>query len=286
MVVAAARLRESSGAKRPLGEREMDADKGGDIARLEARRAIEHRLTGKPMRDARQVNAFLRDRRVVMWTGKAAMPSLSNAIAGRELKGSWMANPEVHLIYRLAGKLDDGVLGAPLILGKRTLLDPSLAPALYGLAADPDAIARRRSKLTPAAAELLGLVHAAGEVRMDELPGETKQLRKARVELEAAFLLYTYDIHTDSGAHTSIALPWSDSPAAASCRQDQPQSFDTAAVDLVAACLRSAVLATEREIRKWFDGAGPALDTLIASGGAVRLGEGKSAYVTLGQLVG
>jgi hypothetical protein len=258
----------------------MGTDESGEIARLEERRAIEHRLTGKPMRDGRQVNAFIRDRRVVMWTGKAAVPSLSNAIAGRELKGSWMANPEVHLIYRLSGKLDDGVLGAPLILGKRALLDPSLAPALYGLAGDPRAIARRRSKLTPAASELIALVEAAGEVRMDELPGETKQLRKARVELEVAFLLYTYDIHTDRGAHTSVALPWSDSPAAASCRQDQPQSFGTAAVDLVAACLRSAVLAPEREVRKWFDGASAALDTLITSGTVARLSEGKTSYVT------
>jgi hypothetical protein len=250
------------------------------IAELETRRLREHRLIGVAMRDVRQLTAFVQERRIVLLTGKAAIPNMADAIAGRPLRGSWMANPEVHLIYRLTSRLQ-GFLGAPLILGKSTTVDPALAPALYSLAADPARRQDARGRLSLDAARLLELVAQRGAVRMDAIDLPTKQSRKARVELEREFLVHSYDIHTDRGAHTSVIEEWEMSPLAKELAGTELSSLEHAVDTLVHAGLRSAVLAPEREVRKWFEGASGALDRLVNSGSAQQLRAAKQALVTL-----
>lgn len=265
----------SNGAERGVG-----VDDTGDIAELEARRVREHRLGGMPIRDVRQLAAFVRDRRIVLATGKAAIPNMADAIAGRALQGSWMANPEVHLIYRLMQRLD-GFHSAPLVLGKGTIVDPSLAPALFGLAADAARRADAYRRLSGDAARLLELLDHNDEVRMDQIDMPTKQSRKARVELEREFLVHSYDIHTARGAHTSVIAPWDTSPLARQLAGTAVVPFNAAADTLVFAGLRAAVLSPEREVRKWFAGASAALDRALGNGAARRLRAGQRPLVAL-----
>src|SRR5438046_6981496 len=46
-----------------------------------------HRVGSGPMRTVAQGHAFLRERRIVLETGRAAVPSLADAIAGRRING-------------------------------------------------------------------------------------------------------------------------------------------------------------------------------------------------------
>src|SRR5947209_20197553 len=91
---------------------------------LQALRLRLHRLQpSRPILDVRGALAFIKERRVVLSTGRSSLPSLAEAIAGRQLRGSWMANPEVFRIYKVLGKVHRSyaVVTAPLILGREPL---------------------------------------------------------------------------------------------------------------------------------------------------------------------
>jgi hypothetical protein len=250
------------------------------IAELEARRDREHRITGTPMRNVRQLRSWVRDRRIVLMTGKAAVPNMADAIAGRVLRGSWMANPEVHLIYRLISRLE-GFVSAPLVLGKSTTLDPSLTDAFYSVAADPRRQAAARSELSRDAARLLELLDGRPEVRMDAINMPTKQSRKARLELEREFLVHSYDIHTERGSHSSVIAPWESSELAQQHANRPLLPADEAADVLTDAAVRSAVLAPEREVHRWFTGSAAALARLLDAGRCGRHVAGKQSFITV-----
>jgi hypothetical protein len=75
------------------------------LRQAQAERVRLHRLSpSRPLRDADDAAAFVRERRIVTETGHAGVPVLAHAVAGRELVGSWMASPEVHRIERQARK--------------------------------------------------------------------------------------------------------------------------------------------------------------------------------------
>src|SRR4051812_23698389 len=159
-------------------------DDGARLRQLEERRRVAHRLTGTPLRDVHQLAGFVADRTVALWTGKSAVPSVAEAIAGRPLSGSWMANPEVNLIYRLISELEDDVLSAPLILGKGTVMTESVGHALHSLTADDERRAAARRQLSPLAGELLDTVERHREGRMDTLHVPPPPGRKGPPPLE------------------------------------------------------------------------------------------------------
>src|SRR4030067_1897423 len=80
-------------------------------SRLEPERALEalraqrlrlHRLEpARPLRGPRAPAAFVRERAIVMESGASGLPVLAEAIVGRHLRGSWMADREVYRIYRV-----------------------------------------------------------------------------------------------------------------------------------------------------------------------------------------
>src|SRR5207249_9607804 len=79
-----------------------DQPNRGRVKQLLALRLRLHRLKpSRPIRDARVALAFIKDWRIVLSTGHSSLPSLAEAIAGRQLRGSWMANPEVFGIYKI-----------------------------------------------------------------------------------------------------------------------------------------------------------------------------------------
>src|SRR3972149_3340217 len=149
---------------------------------LQSSRLTLHRLQPpRPLRDARATAAFVKERRIVMSTGRSSLPVLAEAIAGEPIAGSWMAHPAVYRIYHILGGLSRYNLpAAPLILGKETILDPSLGPAVERIAADPQRRPGARGQLSLLARRLLDEVEARGRVRMDQWDVPYREARRGR----------------------------------------------------------------------------------------------------------
>lgn len=257
------------------------------VDRLLALRLRRHRLhPSRPIRDARGALAFIRERRIVLSTGHSSLPVVAEAIAGHPLRGSWMANPEVFRIYNILKKVHASkqVVSAPLILGKETLLDASLGPSVVRIAADPRRRETAISGLPPLAQRLLRQVEVEGEVRMDRLAISTAPGRKARLLLERELLIVSRDLHTERGHHTAVVMPWSRSKAAARfARRAMPLTYDEACDALVLAAVRSAVIAPEREVRRWFVFRADRVALLIAEGLVTRVRGGRAACLACPQ---
>src|SRR4051794_8315179 len=128
---------------------------------LALRRDRLHRVGQTAMRSVKQCHVFLADREVVLESGRAAIPSLADAVAGRRLTGSWMANPENGLIYRLLDRIDeDEFPHLPLVQGKQTYVCRRLAPFVNRIATDAERCMRAVAGLRPSARSLLAAVSA------------------------------------------------------------------------------------------------------------------------------
>ena len=240
----------------------------------EEERARLYRLEpSQPLKDADDAAAFVRERRMVTETGHAGVPVLAHTIAGRELVGSWMASPEVYRIYDLLNELaEHDFCSAPLLDGKVTIFDPSLAPAVQRIATDPVRRAALVAQLPPAAAKLLRRVEREGDVRMDQTGMSTKEGRAARLRLERHLLVVTQGIHTERGSHTTALRPWSESHIARRCQaSDGLPDLETGMDLLVETAVRAAVVVAERQARKWFDFAAERIDFLVDAGRIDRL---------------
>lgn len=207
---------------------------------------------------------------------------LAEAIAGRTLVGSWMGSPESHRIYNLLGKLykRPDVLAVTLILGKEALAHASLGPAIERIAGDPRRRETARRQLTPLAGRLLHTVDSMGQVRMDRWNAATLAGRKARLLLERELLVFSKGLHTEHGYHTAIVMPWSQSKIATRYGTEARRlKFDDAVDELIVAALRSAVVAPEREVRRWFPFGDEGLERLVRQGTVVRLGAGRHPWL-------
>jgi hypothetical protein len=185
---------------------------------------------------------------------------LAEAIVGREIRGSWMADPEVFRIHRLVRGVSKhpSIFSAPLILGKETLFDASLGAAVQRFAVDPV----RREVVTRSLSEwargLLVDVERMGEVRMDRWrqadrwKSAAKRGRAARHELELQLLVRSEELHTEQGYHTAIVSSWATSPLAQRFAGDAIRlGYEDAQNVLFLAAVRAAVVAPEREAQRW-----------------------------------
>ncbi len=253
---------------------------------LQAQRLARHRLEPpRPLRDPRAAAGFVKERLITMATGRSSLPLLTEAIAGRHLAGSWMAHPEVYRIYRILGRLEKyGVVEAPLVLGKQVVMDASLGPAVDRIASDPDRCSSARSQLPPLARKLLDRVEAAGRARMDRWGIPTVQARRARSRLERELLVASSDIHTEGGYHSSIVTPWR---ASAFSKQFSTQAarltLDEAQDQVLLAAVRSAVVAPEREVRRWFVFGAGRIEALLNQGKLTRLAVKGGPWLTCPQ---
>src|SRR2546422_5573313 len=252
---------------------------------LQALRLRLHRLRpSRPIRDLRGALAFIDERSIVLSTGRSSLPSLAEAIAGRQLRGSWMANPEVFGIYKILGTVSRSaaVLSAPLVLGKETFLDASLAPAVARIAGDATRRSACSASLPPLAKRLLTDVEAHGEVRMDRWSASTQPGRKARLVLERLLLVASRDLHTESGYHTAVVTPWRKSRIAMRFgKAGNRLGFEEAQDQLVLAAVGSAVIAPEREVRRWFVFGAKPIEELVNEGKLRRLTTGRVSWLTL-----
>ncbi len=257
-----------------------------NLAALQARRLRLHGLhPSRPLRDARSAAAFVRERGVVMITGRSSLPVLSEAIAGRPVRGSWMAAPEVHRIYDIMqGLRRYDLVEVPLILGKAVLVNPALGPAVERIARDRGRRLRARGRLPPLARHLLEAVEAQGSVRMDSWGIRAARSRPARTQLERELLVAATGIHTEGGYHTVILRPWRSGRVAARFgRASRRLGYDEAADALLLAAVRSAVAAPEREARRWFPFSGDRIEALLDLRAIVRIREGRVPYLVVGE---
>lgn len=244
-----------------------------DLAALTERRAQLHHVDGRPLTSVGDVVGFLRERQVVMSSaGRSSLASFVFAVAGREFAGSWMAQPECHRIYDLGGELEKAAaLTAPLFLGKYADVDPAVAGAAVAYILDPGRVDEARLGLGPRARVLLDQVDDAGEVRVDRVAMAPRERAAAKRDLTRRLLVRAGSLHTESGNHTTVLSSW---PAAlpawlGALAAEMP--FAVACRELVRAGLRSAVVAPEREVRRWFPEAAVALTELRRAGEAAAI---------------
>ena len=221
-----------------------------------------------PLVDADAIVRFVDETGVVMASGKSSLPSLTEAIVGHTITGSWMADREVHRIYDLWVEAEGkGLASAPLAQGKQVFLRASLLPALAAIAGDPDRLARAVDGLKPLERQLYDAVVAGGDVRMDEWAQinlvKTSQARTARTRLAALSLVTGEELHTDAGYHTVVLRP--------AAHKRPTLKFAAATRELMLAAVRACVLADAKEVRKWNDWSADALDALLDAGDVVAL---------------
>jgi len=153
----------------------MDLSLTIPFAGLEGGRAMREALGLCPISKLLYATDATRYPEVFLVAATAHRDALAEAIAGRQLRGSWMANPEVFGIYKILGTVSRSaaVLSAPLVLGKETFLDASLAPAVARIAGDATRRSACSASLPPLAKRLLTDVEAHGEIRMDRWSAST-----------------------------------------------------------------------------------------------------------------
>ncbi len=266
------------------------ADRSPPVVRkvelLQALRLKLHRLgPSRPLRDTGRAAAFVKERRIVMSTGRSSLPLLTEAIAGRPLAGSWMAHLEADRIYSILGDLAKyDVVVAPLILGKQVAMAASLGPAVERIASDPARRDRVLEQIPPLARRLLDQVEAEARVRMDRWSVPTKQARAARLLLERELLVVSSGLHTESGYHTSVVEPWARSKFSKRFSKEAARLTSEEAQDqLLLAAVRSAVTAPEREVRHWFVFGTGRIETLLAQAKLERLTIDTTSWLTCPQ---
>jgi len=98
--------------------------------------------------NAQQALAFVERHGVVLASARGKVPTLTEAIAGAPIKGSWWGHPEGKRIFAVLSAVQehDDILVCRLLSGKLTLVHRRLWPALAALAAElpAEALARVR----------------------------------------------------------------------------------------------------------------------------------------------
>ncbi len=85
---------------------------------------------------SRQAAAFVRKHGIVLESAAGPVPSLSAAIAGEPIRGSWWSHPRSHEIFELTQAIRgrEDVLVCRLVNGKVTFVHRRLWPALVRVA--------------------------------------------------------------------------------------------------------------------------------------------------------
>ncbi len=225
------------------------------IESLLALRAKAHRIGAAPLTSAGDLVAWIDERSIALVSGRSALPNAAEAIAGRAIEGSWWGDPDGSLIYRLLTALELGesrpaVDDLVLVDGKRTLVSHRLVPAVCAVAANPERRRRVRDGLRTPARQLLDLLTDDRAVRAEDTGLTSAEFRKARGALESGLLARSTSVHTESGHHASVLEAFGlDEIASAGAAA---ASGEAALRALFEGALRSAVVASRREMDRWF----------------------------------
>jgi hypothetical protein len=252
------------------------------LANLRERRAFECRLTpDRALESLQEAEAFLRDRWLLTRTPDSALPSLYEAChedpyqPGSPGFATWPATK-----WTWFGELAErGYVVATVHRGKNLIVSADAARLL-----DPICRAEisRMRAADPGWRRLLDHLAAAGPALVDDLAAELRmkrqELRALRAPLErcGAIVSRSVDVTSAHGhPHARELARWD---------QVCPDPLDAgtepsvALGDLVVAGVRAAVLAPERELRRWFSWpwywTETLLDELIRSGRLRQAGDG------------
>src|SRR5207247_4914471 len=136
----------------------------------------------------KQANAFVKANGVVLESGRGAVPTLAEAIAGAPIRGSWWAHSKANTIFLCSRAIRESadVLVCRLAGGKVTYVHRRLWPALVRLAGQFDA-----DQL--AAIQEVHTVSGKHEVHTtaypDWVPEDVRRAAEKLTETEAASLL-------------------------------------------------------------------------------------------------
>jgi len=260
-----------------VSPRSSDELTASELHRWESIRARRHRLVpSAPLPTADDAAGFVREHAIVTLFGGSALPSLPAAIVGRPVRGVWWTDPEVRRILNVLTAIGPAFEQAPFVLGKQTMFDPALGPPVQRIASNgsrrEDAIAH----LSRREHDLLDAVEESGKVRMDRWPAPTNAGRHARARLQVKLLVVATEFRNEHGHLSTIVRPWASSTIAKRYADAaQRWSYEDATDTLIAASLHAAVVAPEREVRRWFVFGGDPADRLLATGRAERIGAGR-----------
>ncbi len=142
------------------------------------------------------------------------LPSVSGIVSGEKIHGSWWGHKNGHEIFTVLNHLNahpDAII-TRLVSGKVTYLHRRLWPDFLALATSEDEW--QTEGLSRAARQLYRLVQNRGEVRMDRVVSKRNVtgLSKAAREIEGRLLVYSDEIHTETGAHAKVLMNWSRCP--------------------------------------------------------------------------
>jgi len=226
----------------------ITTDAERQLERLIAVRATACRSGAAPMSSMTELVDWINDRRIVLVSGKSAIPNAAEAIAGRAIEGSWWGDPQGSLIFRLLSELEEEAphyLDVPLVEGKHTLVSPRLAPVVSALASDPERRRRVVDTLKAPARELFEVLADGRTVRSDDGGHGGKVARSTRTALESGLLARSTSVHTVSGHHAAVLEGYGQHP---------PEGAPPAGRlrELLETGLRSAVVAEKGGVEKWF----------------------------------
>jgi hypothetical protein len=142
------------------------------------------------------------------------LPNVAGIVAGERIAGSWWGHPRGHEIFGVLKQLDanpDTML-TRLVSGKVTYLHRGLWREFLVLATSENEWQRRG--LTRSARQLYRLVQKRGELRMDQVAGRrsSSDLGRAAREIEGSLLVYSTEVHTESGSHAKVLMSWAHCP--------------------------------------------------------------------------
>ena len=241
---------------------------------LEERRAYECRLTpDRALQTLDEAEGFLRDRGLLTRTADSALPSLYGACHEEAYKpgssgfGEWPRTK-----WPWFGELAERHLVVAVHRGKNLLVAEEVAALL-----DPICRAEieRMRAADPEWARLLDHLAEAGPSNLEDLQVELdlkpKELKSLRAPLERCGAIVARSLEVTAGgshAHSSELTRWDQiysSPAAGGVRDSLQE--------LVLAGVRAAVVAPERELKRWFSWQWYWEDALVdelVSGGQLR----------------
>ena len=136
----------------------------------------------------KQANAFVKANGVVLESGRGAVPTLAEAIAGAPIRGSWWAHSKANTIFLCSRAIRESadVLVCRLARGKVTYVHCRLWPALVRLAGrfDADRLAAIQEVHTPSGKHEVHTI-----AYPDWVPEDVRRAAEELTETEAASLL-------------------------------------------------------------------------------------------------
>ena len=142
----------------------------------------------------------------------AILPSVAGLVAHEPIRGSWWGHPRGHDIFQATEQLSahPDVIACKLVSGKVTYVHRCLWHALFAVAKSRETW--QLSRISPSARALLGKVRREEIARTDRLrefgSAKSKAPGKAALELEKRLLVYSEEIHTETGAHAKVLETW------------------------------------------------------------------------------